>query len=280
MEATSTPLANAIVHGTVLEIGLLLTNGSDPATASTGGHTPLHVAAGRGRLEVCAMLLDAGADPSARTARGSRPKDLAGAGGHVTVGFFLGMVEIMLADGETLSPGHSYLELARIAREAAREMGDLCPTCAVPVPPAARSDHVGSHAWETQMKKSGPGGHAAGGRRSTVSQRPHHDSPVSGNLPTVPRGKEALFRGPLGNLGVSATHLTIGGLFGNTTVVPLESIQSIGLSLSGLSFRRTLDIQVAGSYHQWDSGQGRVGAERIRQLILDARAALLASRSS
>jgi hypothetical protein len=259
MEPEDRSLARAASEGTVLEVVGLLQQGASPLSGF-----PLALAAGVGRLEVCAILLDAGADPGLRTSQDMTARDLAQASGHLSVANFLGVVSKMLAEGHELSPGHSYLEIARIVRSK-EDRGESCPRCGVRVPAPASQDHIYSHAWEIQVKQ----GRAAG--------RPAAPERVDAHPGVIPAGKVAVFSGLMGDLAVTATDLEITGLgiTGNTDIVPLDTIQSI--SVSGF-FWKHLDIHTSGYVHQWESGLNARKAEQVRRLILDAREALLARR--
>jgi hypothetical protein len=265
METPAGSLSSVVADGTVLELTLLLQGGANANAAAPGGMVPLVIAAARGRLEVCAMLLDAGADPNARTARGSTARDVAAVGGKVTVANFLGVVAKMLAEGHELSPGHSYLEIARLVR-AKENVGTSCPRCGTSVPAAGVNDHLYSHAWEVEVKQGAVTRGSASAARVTTPPG------------VVPAGKVAVFSGRMGDLAVTAAcvEITGFGITGNTDVIPLDSIQSI--NISGLVWKH-LDIHTAGYCHQWESGLDARKAEEVRRFILGARAALLAGRA-
>jgi Ankyrin repeat len=265
LDEASAALVVASADGAVLEIMHLLIQGADPDAVSAGGVRPLHRAGEKGRLEVCAMLLDAGADPTARTTQGSTASGLASNAGHPTVALFLGSVELSAARGYELSPGHSHLEMCRLA-PGREQVGDRCPKCGLSAP-GSFNDHVASHLWEDLVK--------TGRWRSMAQQQASADDPSE----PIPAGKVVIFPGGgldhLSELGVTAEHVIVKGLNGTETI-PLDSIQSV--SVSGL-LNKCVNIYTSGRVRQWGSGYSPQKAEKIRQLIVDAREALMSRRS-
>ena len=255
----------ASVDGAVVEIMHLLIQGANPDVVSAGGVRPLHRAGENGRLEVCAMLLDAGADPTARTTQGSTASGLAANAGYPTVAMFLRSVEVIAARGDELSPGHSHLEMCRLV-PGREQVGERCPKCGVPIPASSFDDHVASHLWEDLVKT---------GRWRSIAQQQDSADPSE----PIPPGKVVIFPGGgldhLSELGVTAEHVIIKHLNGTETIA-LDSIQSVGVS--GI-LKKHLDIQTSGYVHQWESGYSPEKAEKIRQLIVDAREALMSRRS-
>ena len=118
-------LLRACKDGDTEQVRALLDAGADVAAQSSGGNTPLHLAAIWGHAGIATLLLDAGADPAALNNLCWTPLHHAVYGGHTDIAALLLDAEAGKAataeGGETpedIARGRGHTALADLLREA------------------------------------------------------------------------------------------------------------------------------------------------------------------